>query len=567
MLQLTLGCLLIAAAAVLGFYGTQLAREGWTDVKGKNVSSVLKPATKKTDYRHLPGMSLHAFLRISHLPVTRRKYIFDFGQPTGERLSVYLSSDNVFTLCFVDAKREPHPIQLPIGTIVPLGEFFYLACEVGDGGQFTAIRVAVNGIEAGKLELPFRADIGALDVPGGVVGADLEGNNGAAFDMQQLALYTVTQPDVALTQLNQYFRSKEAGGFVKFSGQQWMRVGQVAAKERNMDMHQATESLRPKLSSQSDVAPANMTDAEAKGPQEPARPARTPSGNVDIPINGGIHAAAVGLDGKIYLTGSFSAVGGEIHVGVARLNVDGTVDSTFRANVAAGGFSFGFFADGSFILNSAHGGILNFSREGIRNIDFPAINGLRCLHVNKDETFYASSGKYTKSGKLIIPFSESTEAMSMALQPDGKILIGGPNGKLLRLKTDGTRDITFTPPEGILGGNVHGIGVQADGKIVVSGGAFALLPNIFRLNNDGTVDKLFKCTVTTYGPLRCLEDGSILVSSGANSTEISIDQKDRFLVTGTLTRIAKDGSLHGSQPILDGTFSSVPGIGIYLPIH
>ena len=72
------------------------------------------------------------------------------------------------------------------------------------------------------------------------------------------------------------------------------------------------------------------------------------------------------------------------------------------------------------------------------------------------------------------------EAVSvMALQPDGKILIGGnfngtvggqPRNRIARINPDGTVDIAFNPiATGPQGFGVSAIAVQADGKILVSG--------------------------------------------------------------------------------------------------
>jgi Domain of unknown function (DUF5122) beta-propeller len=67
-------------------------------------------------------------------------------------------------------------------------------------------------------------------------------------------------------------------------------------------------------------------------------------------------------------------------------------------------------------------------------------------------------------------------------QPDGKILLGGdfttlsPNGgatvtrnHISRLNPDGTLDTAFDPNANVPGTNVFSIAVQADGKILVGG--------------------------------------------------------------------------------------------------
>ena len=115
----------------------------------------------------------------------------------------------------------------------------------------------------------------------------------------------------------------------------------------------------------------------------------------------------------------------------------------------------------------------------------------------------------------------SPSVNSLAVQPDGKILVGGEFTTLGgqsrigigRLAADGTLDASFNPgPAGF----VYSLAVQADGRILV-GGIFNTLGGqsrnfIGRLNADGTLD-------TSFDPgadndVNCLveqADGKILV--------------------------------------------------------
>src|SRR5437867_7032111 len=83
---------------------------------------------------------------------------------------------------------------------------------------------------------------------------------------------------------------------------------------------------------------------------------------------------------------------------------------------------------------------------------------------------------------------------ALALQADGKILLGGHFGMLDgqsryfigRLNADGTLDSSFNPGPGGFGYDVYALALQTDGKILV-GGEF----RIGRLNADGTLDASF----------------------------------------------------------------------------
>src|SRR5207253_1576389 len=92
-----------------------------------------------------------------------------------------------------------------------------------------------------------------------------------------------------------------------------------------------------------------------------------------------------------------------------------------------------------------------------------------------------------------------------ALQPDGKVVIGGPfttvNGvsrdNIARLNADGTLDNSFL--NGQTGanriGSVFDLALQLDGKLLI-GGDFTIVNGVARnrvarLNADGTVDTSF----------------------------------------------------------------------------
>lgn len=115
----------------------------------------------------------------------------------------------------------------------------------------------------------------------------------------------------------------------------------------------------------------------------------------------------------------------------------------------------------------------------------------------------------------------SSYVNTIALQPDGKILVGGNflsyNGvtrhRIARLHPNGTLDESFVPGTGF-NSDVNSIALQSDGKIVVGGifSKYDWLNNgginrqaICRLNSDGSLDNSFDSAIgfsTTSGQLR-----------------------------------------------------------------
>ncbi|MCY7344925.1 MAG: FG-GAP-like repeat-containing protein [Pyrinomonadaceae bacterium] len=142
-------------------------------------------------------------------------------------------------------------------------------------------------------------------------------------------------------------------------------------------------------------------------------------------------------------------------------------------------------------------------------------------------------------------------------QTDGKFLIGGnfttvggqSRSKIARINADGTLDPILTSPfpEGDI---IHTIALQSDGKILV-GGIFRIVPTepryILRLNADGTLDTTFNQLLdAAVRSILVLPDGKILVGGSFAScntgTPTSVGCK-------FLARLNGDGSR-------DGTFVS-----------
>ena len=115
---------------------------------------------------------------------------------------------------------------------------------------------------------------------------------------------------------------------------------------------------------------------------------------------------------------------------------------------------------------------------------------------------------------------------SLAVQPDGKIVVGGafnalggqPRQAVGRLNADGTLDTAFNPA---WIGAVHSLVVLPDGKLLVGGSA-----GLYRLNADGTWEIAFNPGISAVVYSLALQaDGNILVGgtvSTFNSEAIAL---------------------------------------------
>jgi uncharacterized delta-60 repeat protein len=126
----------------------------------------------------------------------------------------------------------------------------------------------------------------------------------------------------------------------------------------------------------------------------------------------------------------------------------------------------------------------------------------------------------------------SASVWVMTLQPDGKILVGGDftsysgsaRSKIIRLNTDGSIDTTFTSP-GTINNTIFDIGVQTDNKIIITG-FFTQISGvtnnrIARLSSTGVIDNTFVTGGLNGGGyvLVCQADGKIVL--GGDFTQVS----------------------------------------------
>jgi uncharacterized delta-60 repeat protein len=172
-------------------------------------------------------------------------------------------------------------------------------------------------------------------------------------------------------------------------------------------------------------------------------------------------------DGKI-VVGGWVGVGNSGDAALARLNIDGTLDTSFNS-------------DGKWTTDLGGGW------DAIRAIEIDA-NGKIVVAGSAVDFFVA---RFTSSGDLDTSFSEdgihtfdlgagnTDNLWGMKIQDDGKIVVTGYNGSgnvgVARLNADGTMDsgfgsggITVTD----LGGSndqAHGLVIASDGKIIIGG--------------------------------------------------------------------------------------------------
>lgn len=248
----------------------------------------------------------------------------------------------------------------------------------------------------------------------------------------------------------------------------------------------------------------------------------------DTGTDGYVRSVAVQSNGKLIIVGHFTEIGGTSYGRIARLNTDGSVDSTF--NFEGSGFNNNalvvrVLSDDSILVG---GNFSNYNETSVDRvvkldsngslvasftINLEAENGqVNDILVDSDGKIYIGGtftnyiARLNSDGSIDESFSASFDGRVASIKKDsnGKLLVGGwfnelngspCNPRIVRLNNDGSLDSTFATAGTGLDNNVQAVAIQSDNKVVV-GGWFENINgqrcgHIVRFNTDGTKDTSF----------------------------------------------------------------------------
>lgn len=207
-------------------------------------------------------------------------------------------------------------------------------------------------------------------------------------------------------------------------------------------------------------------------------------GTLDLTFNPGIgpnstvYSLLVQANGDILVGGAFSAFNNESRGYLVRLYSDGSLDPSFNAQVNSSVWAMALGIDGKLLL----AGDFTSVRGSIRN---------RVARLNADGSLDGGFDPGTGPNSTV---------RKLALQPDGKVVIGGAFGSvngqsytyLCRLNSDGLPDLAYA---GYANNVVYSLALQPDGRLLVGGEftAAAGLPatRLARLLGSGAPDPSF----------------------------------------------------------------------------
>ncbi len=253
---------------------------------------------------------------------------------------------------------------------------------------------------------------------------------------------------------------------------------------------------------------------------------------------GGVNALAVSPDGKIYVGGRFTHFDGQVRIGLARLDANGSLESSFAP-----------------ILNAYPGRV--------------AVNALEMAGQNVlvGGMFYSTSGaiikslvRYQTTGTVDAGFNANIEeyypwdqehqvvasVTALAIDANGNIVLGGSFNRagsgvpgaglyryhIARVTASGAVDSLFDPGSGI-DGTVSSVAVQQDSKVIVAGDFTQVngmtRRGLARLHSSGSVDASFDPGAGPNAEVKALAiqaDGRILI--GGSFTNVAGQSRSRI---------------------------------------
>jgi len=274
-----------------------------------------------------------------------------------------------------------------------------------------------------------------------------------------------------------------------------------------------------------------------------------PDGSIDNTFNPGsgadgyIYAAAEQADGKILIGGIFGSYNGTTVYKLARLNADGSLDTSF----SGAGTGPNNIVNG--ILPLPTGKILIYGTFTMYNDDYTAIKIARLnADGSFDSSFTADPGAGVSNSSIS---SVSYDAANQKYLVVGSFTsfnnaTGVTIKNLVKLNENGTVDTAFNTGSGF-NSPVSTVVMQNDGKFLISGGfnTFNGTPvnNLVRITAGGNLDTTFNNTNNTTGGVFTINLVGNNIFVGGNFTTFSGEAVGRF------AKLSADG-------VLDTSFNS-----------
>lgn len=258
-------------------------------------------------------------------------------------------------------------------------------------------------------------------------------------------------------------------------------------------------------------------------------------------LNGDVNVIKIQPDGKILVGGFITDANGFAASGIARLNPDGSTDTSFKAPDFSGNqgigdqvFAIAVQADGKILVGGSFLATDGVLKPGIRRLnadgsldtsftiwEIPADATVYDIEILPDNKILVGGFEFgvfrlNPNGTFDNSFPQYPYGVKdIEIQPDGKILVGGYF--MDRLTDSGADDASFIAP-GLGSGQIDAIKIRPDGKILIAGSFTEVRGSTKRgialLQSNGLVDFTFNSSNPneTVNDVALKPDGKILIA-------------------------------------------------------
>ncbi|MBK8812729.1 MAG: VCBS repeat-containing protein [Acidobacteria bacterium] len=275
------------------------------------------------------------------------------------------------------------------------------------------------------------------------------------------------------------------------------------------------------------------------------------------------NGAAIAPDGRLVIAGFVQKPNSATDFALARFNLGGNLDLTF----GSGGMTTNDIGDGEVytmaVAVQSDGKIVTAGRHFIPD----SVSANWNFAISRYNANGSLDTTFDVDGKVSIGVFDNVSdyATSMAIQPDGKIIVAGYIGEttlctLVRLNPDGSPDSSFNGNGRVftsVGSDrsyANSVALQSNGKIVIGGYSHVGSSTDFsavRYNSDGSLDTSFNGTGIVITPV-----GN--VSDQANSVLVQPDGKVVLAGTSGVNGVGNFAMVRYNE---DGTLDSSFGVG------
>ncbi len=254
------------------------------------------------------------------------------------------------------------------------------------------------------------------------------------------------------------------GAFTHFNGQSVNRIARLSAdglRDPEFNVPGGANAAVRALAVAADGSILMGGDFTSVGGTSRQRLARLQAdGSVDMAfspqLDGAVHAIALQADGAILVGGKFTSVGGGSRAYIARLNADGTRDTLFNPGVGPDKdvYAITLQRDGRIVIAGAFEAVSGQPRAGIARLN---------LDGSLDTTFETGTGLNGVGYAL-----GSSPDGKILLGGEFTSYNGADRNRIMRLNPNGSLDVGFDVGSGA-NGTVHTLLVQPDTAVVIGG--------------------------------------------------------------------------------------------------